>query len=125
MFVRSGYRVVSSAAGNAHSMALASDGSLFTWGDGSRGQLGHSQLQSLAAMMPANNPITMPSAQKIARLDPVGLSPENRCALHHAAGPGPSLPPSLPPSASPAAPRALSACTYRPRVGDHVVAGAG
>jgi alpha-tubulin suppressor-like RCC1 family protein len=59
-------------------MALASDGSLFTWGDGSRGQLGHSQLQSLAAMMPANNPITMPTAQKITRLDPISLSPEHR-----------------------------------------------
>ncbi|KAL6762295.1 regulator of chromosome condensation 1/beta-lactamase-inhibitor protein II [Haematococcus lacustris] len=73
-----GYRIVSAAAGSAHSLALASDGSLFTWGDGSHGQLGHSQLQHIAAMMPANNPITMPSAQKISRLDPASLSPDNR-----------------------------------------------
>lgn len=75
----SGYRIVSSAAGAAHSMALASDGSLFTWGDGSRGQLGHSQLQGLAAMIPNNTPVTMPTPQRISRLDPTLLSPENRC----------------------------------------------
>mmetsp|Transcript_8992 Transcript_8992/g.15604 ORF Transcript_8992/g.15604 Transcript_8992/m.15604 type:complete len:661 (+) Transcript_8992:155-2137(+) len=74
-----GYRIVSSAAGSAHSMALASDGSLFTWGSGSHGQLGHSQLQAVAEAMPGqNHPITMPTATKISRLDPASLSPENR-----------------------------------------------
>lgn len=73
-----GYRIVSAAAGVSHSMALASDGSLFTWGEGGRGQLGHSQLQQVAAMVQANNPITMPLPQKIARLDPAILEPGNR-----------------------------------------------
>ena len=41
-------RIVSVAAGRAHSVALAADGKIFTWGDASRGQLGHAQL---AAMM--------------------------------------------------------------------------
>ena len=41
-------RVVSVAAGRAHSVALAADGKIFTWGDASKGQLGHAQL---AAMM--------------------------------------------------------------------------
>ncbi len=76
--LRRGYRVVSSACGAAHSLALASDGSLFTWGDGRRGQLGHSTLQGLAALMPAHNPITVPTPQKVARLDPAVLPPEHR-----------------------------------------------
>ena len=37
-------RVVSVAAGRAHSVALAADGKIFTWGDASKGQLGHAQL---------------------------------------------------------------------------------
>lgn len=63
-------------------MALASDGSLFTWGDGSRGQLGHSQLQGLAPEAGAAPnqpaPITISSAMKIMRLDPMALTPERR-----------------------------------------------
>lgn len=59
-------------------MALASDGSLFTWGDGSRGQLGHSQLQAASTAMPAGSDLVMAVAQKIARLDPSTLSPDNR-----------------------------------------------
>lgn len=73
-----GYRIVSVAAGAAHSMALASDGSLFTWGDGSMGQLGHSQLQQVAGQAPVA-PVTMHTPVKITRLDPSALAPENRC----------------------------------------------
>ncbi|KAG1660841.1 hypothetical protein FOA52_008952 [Chlamydomonas sp. UWO 241] len=74
-----GARVVSAAAGAAHSVALASDGSLFTWGDGSHGQLGHYQLHSMAlANADAQNSITLLLPQKIVRLDPCALSPENR-----------------------------------------------
>ena len=58
-------------------MALASDGSLFTWGDGSRGQLGHSQLHAMA-LAGAQNNITLLLPQKIMRLDPGQLSPDNR-----------------------------------------------
>uniref|UniRef100_A0A7S3R4J6 RCC1-like domain-containing protein n=1 Tax=Dunaliella tertiolecta TaxID=3047 RepID=A0A7S3R4J6_DUNTE len=79
-------RIVSAAAGVSHSMALASDGSLFTWGDGSCGQLGHSQLQQIAAAMPQENPLTMITAQKITRLEPSALAPENRITAIAAGG---------------------------------------
>jgi hypothetical protein len=51
----SGSRIVSAAAGNAHSMALTSDGSIFTWGEGSWGQLGHKQLQTMAVAAVGGN----------------------------------------------------------------------
>ena len=35
-----GIRIVSAAAGERHSVALAADGSMFTWGSGQQGQLG-------------------------------------------------------------------------------------
>lgn len=73
-------RVVSAAAGIKHSVALASDGSLFTWGDGSRGQLGHSSLHSMSTAGVSSN-IKLLLPQKIARLDPAGLTPENRCVM--------------------------------------------
>ena len=38
---------MSAAAGRAHSMALAADGKIFTWGDARFGQLGHQQLVAL------------------------------------------------------------------------------
>lgn len=72
-------RIVSAAAGVSHSMALAADGSLYTWGDGRYGQLGHSQLQSLAPLIP-NQAVVLPAPQKIARLDPGPLASENRWA---------------------------------------------
>ena len=75
--VSRGSRIVSAAAGALHSVALASDGSLFTWGDGGRGQLGHAQLHAMA-LAGAQNHITLLLPQKIMRLDPGGLSPENR-----------------------------------------------
>jgi alpha-tubulin suppressor-like RCC1 family protein len=40
-------KVVSCAAGKSHSLALVSDGTLFTWGDGQHGQLGHPHLTNL------------------------------------------------------------------------------
>ena len=68
---------MSAAAGAAHSVALTSDGSLYTWGDGSHGQLGHEQLQVMAAPR-CQNTIILPLPQKIASLDPSSLAPENR-----------------------------------------------
>jgi alpha-tubulin suppressor-like RCC1 family protein len=41
-----GQGIVAVAAGSAHSVALRSDGSVWTWGDGSRGQLGVNAVQS-------------------------------------------------------------------------------
>lgn len=71
---------MSAAAGIKHSVALASDGSLFTWGDGSRGQLGHSSLHSMSTAGVSSN-IKLLLPQKITRLDPAGLTPENRCVM--------------------------------------------
>lgn len=71
-----GTRIVSAAAGSKHSVALASDGSLFTWGSGSRGQLGHSHLQQLPVH--AAVPIVILQPTKISRLDPANLSSDNR-----------------------------------------------
>ena len=51
-------RIVSVAAGKFHSMALASDGKLFTWGDNSGGQLG------------LNNLVDHPSPVLVDYLDP-------------------------------------------------------
>jgi alpha-tubulin suppressor-like RCC1 family protein len=64
-----------------HSVALSSDGSLFTWGDGSHGQLGHSQLHAMAGGG-AQNIVTLLLPQKISRIDPSALSPENRWEIN-------------------------------------------
>jgi hypothetical protein len=76
-----GCRIVSAACGTQHSVALASDGSLFTWGDGSRGQLGHSQLQAVAGYGAEQVNVTLLLPQKIARLEPSLLLPDSRCRL--------------------------------------------
>ncbi|GAX74772.1 hypothetical protein CEUSTIGMA_g2219.t1 [Chlamydomonas eustigma] len=73
-----GSRIVSAACGAQHSVALASDGSLFTWGDGSRGQLGHSQLQAVAGLGADQVNVTLLLPQKIARLEPSLLLPDSR-----------------------------------------------
>mmetsp|Transcript_26924 Transcript_26924/g.58797 ORF Transcript_26924/g.58797 Transcript_26924/m.58797 type:complete len:634 (+) Transcript_26924:184-2085(+) len=70
-------RIVSAASGAEHSMALSSDGSLYTWGDSKRGQLGHMQLHHVATVNGLDNALlTLPL--RISRLDPSTLSPENR-----------------------------------------------
>ncbi|PNH12742.1 putative E3 ubiquitin-protein ligase [Tetrabaena socialis] len=66
-----GVRVVSASAGITHSLALAADGSLFTWGDGRYGQLGHKALQQQAQAMVLH-------PRKIAELDPAPLTPDAR-----------------------------------------------
>lgn len=44
-----GELVVSAAAGRAHSVALAADGKVFSWGDARRGQLGHAGIAAFAS----------------------------------------------------------------------------
>jgi alpha-tubulin suppressor-like RCC1 family protein len=80
-----GERIVSAAAGKAHSMALAADGKIFTWGDARHGQLGH---QQLAALMQAPNPqpIAIPFPQPIASLEPAKLRPPQRVTAIAAGG---------------------------------------
>lgn len=78
-------RIVSVAAGRAHSVALAADGKIFTWGDASRGQLGHAQL---VAMMQGPNPqpLSIPFPQAIASLEPARLRPPARVTAIAAGG---------------------------------------
>ena len=78
-------RIVSAAAGKAHSMALAADGKIFTWGDARKGQLGH---QQLAALMQGPNPqpIAIPFPQPIGSLEPAKLRPPQRVTAIAAGG---------------------------------------
>lgn len=78
-------RVVSVAAGRAHSVALAADGKIFTWGDASKGQLGHAQL---AAVMQGPNPqpLSIPFPQAIQSLEPARLKPPARVTAIAAGG---------------------------------------
>ncbi|KAF6264241.1 regulator of chromosome condensation 1/beta-lactamase-inhibitor protein II [Scenedesmus sp. NREL 46B-D3] len=80
-----GQRVVSCAAGISHSMALASDGSLYTWGGGKYGQLGHSSLQAVQLMVP-NQAIVLATPQKISMLEPALLQPWKRVTSIAAGG---------------------------------------
>jgi alpha-tubulin suppressor-like RCC1 family protein len=72
-----GCRIVSAAAGAAHSMALASDGSLFTWGSGQHGQLGHKRMKH-AADAAHGLPVASAEPEKVADLDPEHLKPPSR-----------------------------------------------
>ena len=80
-----GERIVSAAAGRAHSIALACDGKIFTWGDAKYGQLGH---QQLVAMMQGPNPqpIAIPFPQPIVSLEPCKLKPPARITAVSAGG---------------------------------------
>lgn len=62
---------MSASAGVTHSMALAADGSLFTWGNGQHGQLGHKSLEGTGVT-------TIMTPRKIAELDPAPLTPDAR-----------------------------------------------
>jgi alpha-tubulin suppressor-like RCC1 family protein len=77
-------RIVSVSAGKAHSIALAADGKLFTWGDASHGQLGHNQLAPLVG--DNRQPIAIPFPQAITSLDPTKLQPPERVTAIAAGG---------------------------------------
>lgn len=78
-------RIVSAAAGRAHSVALAADGKIFTWGDARRGQLGHAQLAPLM-QGPNPQPIAVPVPQAIECLDPARLKAPQRVTAIAAGG---------------------------------------
>jgi E3 ubiquitin-protein ligase HERC3 len=80
-----GERIVSAAAGKAHSLALAADGKIFTWGDAKHGQLGHQQLVALM-QGPNPQPIAIPFPQAIQSLDPIKLKPPARVTAIAAGG---------------------------------------
>jgi alpha-tubulin suppressor-like RCC1 family protein len=70
-------------------MALASDGSLFTWGGGKYGQLGHNSLHAVSVMLP-EQPIVLATPHKIDALEPQKLQPWQRitsiaAGSHHSA----------------------------------------
>ncbi|KAF8068311.1 UVR8 [Scenedesmus sp. PABB004] len=79
------HRIVSCAAGVSHSLALASDGSLYTWGSGRYGQLGHVNLQAVHLMVPAQA-LVLTTPQRIGALDPVMLKPWRRVTSIAAGG---------------------------------------
>jgi E3 ubiquitin-protein ligase HERC3 len=68
------YRIVSVAAGKFHSMALAADGKLFTWGAGSYGQLGHgiTDDQSIPKCVSSLNPTDLPPPDRITAISAGG-----------------------------------------------------
>ncbi len=79
------FRIVSVSAGDQHSMALSSDGSLFTWGDGSFGQLGHAHIETLAHMAGLHASL-ITSPRRVESLNPVKLQAWDRWAgLMHVA----------------------------------------
>lgn len=80
-----GERIVSAAAGKAHSIALAADGKIFTWGDAKHGQLGHQQLVALM-QGPNPQPIAIPFPQAIQSLEPSKLKPPARVTAIAAGG---------------------------------------
>lgn len=78
-------RIVSVAAGRAHSVALAADGKIFTWGDASRGQLGHANLAAIL-QGPNPQPLSIPFPQAIQSLEPARLKPPARVTAIAAGG---------------------------------------
>lgn len=70
-------RIVSAAAGNSHSMGLAADGTLYTWGDSQCGQLGHEEIQSMMLAVP-DHPLLMLVPQAIQCLRPEELKSHER-----------------------------------------------
>jgi len=73
-----GCRIVSAAAGAAHSIALASDGSLFTWGSGQYGQLGHQRMRIAADLAAQGGVVATSEPEMVADLDPETRKPPDR-----------------------------------------------
>lgn len=78
-------RIVSAAAGRFHSMALAADGKIFTWGDARNGQLGHQEVVR-HLVGPNPHPIALPVPQEIRSLEPNKLRPPQRVTAIAAGG---------------------------------------
>ena len=69
---------MSASAGKLHSIALSSNGSVFTWGDGRHGQLG---LPVVADFINVNGelPVCMYLPYRVPFLEPGRLKPNDRC----------------------------------------------
>ncbi|GMH39002.1 hypothetical protein BSKO_06900 [Bryopsis sp. KO-2023] len=81
--LKGGLRIVSAAAGTSHSLALAADGSLYSWGGGEYGQLGHPSLEHDNFLM---DPLSLSSPRHVEDLNPRKLAPQDRVTSISAGG---------------------------------------
>ena len=70
-------RIVAAAAGEKHSLALATHGAVYAWGCGKHGQLGVPEIGAFQAANPGVQP-AMHTPQFVRALDPTSLQPWNR-----------------------------------------------
>ncbi|CAL5222111.1 g4423 [Coccomyxa viridis] len=72
-----GVRIVAAAAGEKHSLALATHGAVYAWGCGRCGQLGVPEISAFQAANPGVQP-AMHTPQFVRELDPTQLQPWDR-----------------------------------------------
>lgn len=72
-----GVRIVAAAAGEKHSLALATHGAVYAWGCGRHGQLGVPEIAVFQAANPGVQP-AMHTPQFVRELDPTMLQPWDR-----------------------------------------------
>ena len=71
--------IASVAAGELHSLALGFDGSVWSWGLGNDGQLGHEVIASVAkANSHTKRPIVLHEPKRVTVLKPEALEAHNR-----------------------------------------------
>lgn len=75
-----GVRIVAAAAGEKHSLALATHGAVYSWGCGRHGQLGVPEVVHFQQNNPGVQP-AMHTPQFVRALDPLLMEPWDRSAL--------------------------------------------
>ena len=75
-----GVRIVAAAAGEKHSLALATHGAVYSWGCGRHGQLGVPEVVHFQQNNPGVQP-AMHTPQFVRALDPILMEPWDRSAL--------------------------------------------
>ena len=81
-----GVRIVAAAAGEKHSLALATHGAVYSWGCGRHGQLGVPEVVHFQQNNPGVQP-AMHTPQFVRALDPILMEPWDRSALHYSPTP--------------------------------------